>query len=98
LDRLSRDLDVEVAEHAAAGRPARSGGSDYSAAFRLGSEFVAGVLVGAGLGWMLDRFAGTSPWGLIGLLLLGFVAGVFNVVRAAGEMSAKAAGQGRERP
>ena len=34
------------------------------------------------LGWGLDRLAGTSPWGLIGFLLLGFCAGVLNVVRA----------------
>ena len=55
---------------------------------RLASEFIAGILVGIGLGWGLDRLAGTSPWGLIGFLLLGFVAGVFNVVRAPREMTA----------
>jgi ATP synthase protein I len=42
------------------------------------------VLVGAGIGWALDRVLGISPWGLIVFLLLGFVAGVVNVVRAAG--------------
>ena len=54
----------------------------------MASEFVAGVLVGAALGWALDWVAGTSPWGLIGFLLLGFAAGVVNVVRGAGRMSA----------
>jgi ATP synthase protein I len=52
--------------------------------FRLSSELVAGVLVGAVLGWLLDRWLGISPWGLIVLVLLGFAAGVFNVMRAAG--------------
>jgi ATP synthase protein I len=52
--------------------------------FRLSTELVAGVLVGAGIGWLLDRFLGISPWGLIVFLLLGFVAGVLNVMRAAG--------------
>jgi len=42
------------------------------------------VLVGAGLGWLLDRWLGTTPWGLIVFLLLGFAAGVLNVMRAAG--------------
>jgi len=37
-----------------------------------------------GLGWFLDRVAGTSPWGLIVGLLLGFGAGVLNVLRSAG--------------
>jgi ATP synthase protein I len=45
---------------------------------------VAGVLVGAAIGWALDRLLGTSPLGLIVFLLLGFVAGVVNVMRAAG--------------
>ncbi|MBZ8133356.1 AtpZ/AtpI family protein [Afifella sp. IM 167] len=63
------------------------GGSGYAAAMRLASEFVAGVLVGAALGWGLDEVAGTSPWGLIGFLLLGFAAGVLNALRAAGKIA-----------
>lgn len=90
LDSLSRELDAERQERAAAERPSRSDGGQYGYAFKLASEFVAGILVGAGLGWGLDRLAGTSPWGLIGLLLLGFVAGVANVVRAAGRVPTSA--------
>jgi len=52
--------------------------------FRLSTELVAGVLVGAAVGWLLDRWLGISPWGMIVFLLLGFAAGVLNVMRAAG--------------
>jgi len=52
--------------------------------FRLSSELVAGVVVGAAIGWGVDRLLSTSPFGLIVFLLLGFVAGVVNVVRSAG--------------
>ena len=95
LDRLSRDLDAERRERAAAEPPERKDGAGYGQAVKLASEFVAGILVGAALGWGLDRVAGTSPWGLIGFLLLGFCAGVLNVVRAAGRMTA--AGQAKRR-
>jgi ATP synthase protein I len=52
--------------------------------FRLSAELVAGVIVGAGLGWLIDRGLGTTPLGMIVFLLLGFAAGVLNVMRAAG--------------
>jgi len=52
--------------------------------FRLSSELIAGVLVGAVIGWGFDRLLSTSPWGLIVFFLLGFAAGVINVMRAAG--------------
>ena len=52
--------------------------------FRLSSELVAGVAVGGLLGWSFDRWLSTSPFGLIVFVLLGFAAGVVNVVRSAG--------------
>ncbi len=61
-----------------------SGSAGVAQAMRLSSEFIAGVCVGAGVGWMIDKFFGTSPWGLIILLLLGFGAGVLNALRSAG--------------
>lgn len=66
-----------------------SAASGMALAFRLGAEFVAGVLVGAGLGFGLDYVAGTSPWGMIIFLLLGFGAGVMNMMRAANEYGRK---------
>jgi ATP synthase protein I len=68
----------------AEGPPPGSVGSGMARGIRLSTELVAGVLVGAGIGWGLDRWLGISPWGLIVFLLLGFAAGVLNVVRAAG--------------
>jgi ATP synthase protein I len=50
---------------------------------RLAIEFVAGVAVGAGLGFALDRWLGTAPWLMMVFLLLGGAAGVMNAYRAA---------------
>src|ERR1700676_4697158 len=52
--------------------------------FRVSSELGAGVVVGAVIGWGFDRLLSTSPWGLIVFFLLGFTAGVVNVMRSAG--------------
>jgi ATP synthase protein I len=58
--------------------------SAMAVGFRLSSELIAGVVVGGLLGWAFDHLLSTSPWGLIVFVLLGFTAGVVNVVRAAG--------------
>jgi ATP synthase protein I len=89
LERRRRELEASLATRL----PNRLEGKDdakagsaagYGQAVKLSSEFVAGVVVGAGIGWIIDRMAGTSPWGLIVFLLLGFGAGVLNVMRSAG--------------
>ncbi len=69
--------------------------SGYARGFRLSSELVGGVLVGAGLGWLIDRLLGISPWGFIVFLLLGFVAGVLNVMRSAGVVPGRTPGDDR---
>jgi ATP synthase protein I len=70
-----------------AGPGPRSDPSALARGFRLSTELVAGVLVGAFIGWALDKWLGISPWGMIVFLLLGFAAGVINVMRAAGVSS-----------
>jgi ATP synthase protein I len=57
--------------------------SAASLAFRFGGEFGAAVIVGALLGYGIDFFVHTGPWGLIIGLVLGFATGVVNVVRTA---------------
>ena len=52
--------------------------------FRLSSELIAGVVAGAAIGWGIDHWLSTKPFGLIVFFLLGFIAGVVNLVRSAG--------------
>ncbi len=56
----------------------------YGIGVRLATDIVAGALVGGAIGWFIDGWLGTSPWGLIVLLLLGFAAGMLNALRGAG--------------
>ena len=85
--RDSRKIETDQSGTESGDRAARA--SAMALGFRLSSELVAGVAVGAGIGWGFDRLLSTSPFGFIVFLLLGFVAGVFNVVRSAGVASGK---------
>jgi ATP synthase protein I len=57
-------------------------------AFKIVSELIVGVVVGGGLGWFLDRQFGTTPWLLVAFLIVGFAAGMLNVIRTARQMQA----------
>ena len=82
-ERLGRQHPDRPSDSEPGQRPTADA-SAIARGFRLSVELVAGVLVGAGIGWLLDRWLGTSPLGMIVFLLLGFAAGVLNVMRAAG--------------
>ncbi len=58
-------------------------GQAMSLGFRVLAEFVAGVVVGGFLGWQVDLWLGTTPFGLIVFLALGTAAGFWNVYKLA---------------
>lgn len=80
--RLGRDIHGEDKKS-----PSASDRNGFGNAFKLSSEFISAILVGAILGYGIDWLVGTTPWAMIVFLLLGFVAGVLNVLRASGELS-----------
>ena len=53
----------------------------YRQGSRVLAELIAGPAGGALLGWLLDRWLGTSPWLLLALLILGFAAAIWNIVK-----------------
>ena len=91
----ARERSAEPSDEAGGDRATTASG--YAKGFRLSSELVAGVLVGAGLGWLIDRLLGISPWGFIIFLLLGFAAGVLNVMRSAGVVPERQSPESRKR-
>ena len=48
---------------------------------RAGVEVVSALVVGIGIGWLLDHWLGTWPWLFLVFFVLGSVAGVLNVYR-----------------
>ncbi|HVY03203.1 MAG TPA: AtpZ/AtpI family protein [Caulobacterales bacterium] len=83
LNALRRQVDAARGQNVKPS-PDEPPSSAANLAMRMGGEFVAAILVGAAIGIGIDYLAHISPWGVTGGVAVGFVAGVVNVVRAAG--------------
>jgi ATP synthase protein I len=81
-DQLDKHRATQPSEPTPA--PAAADSSAMARGLRLSSELVGGVLVGAVIGWLADLVPHVRPWGFIVFVLLGFAAGMLNVMRAAG--------------
>lgn len=91
LNKLSEALEAQRgapsrnSSGSGAGSSSGALGSALSLGFRVLSEFVAAVIVGAAIGLGIDRLAGTSPLFLVVFLLMGAAAGFWNVYRVGTE-------------
>ncbi len=85
LDELGRELDEIQKEKRAEQEAieARERSLKLKAeGGRAGGDFLASVIAGGVVGYIIDYFAGTLPWGMILFLILGFVAGVYRANNA----------------
>src|SRR3954471_18815143 len=93
-DKAPQSLDARIAAfeaRKAAEKPMRAEHEKSSQdGYRLLAELIGGVLLGRGFGWLLDRYAGTGPWGMVGGLLIGMGSSIYIVVRKATKLSAQA--------
>jgi ATP synthase protein I len=96
-DKAPKSLDARIAAfeaRKAAEKPIHAENEKSSQdGYRLLADLIGGVLVGLGFGWLLDRYAGTEPWGMVGGLLIGMGFSVYLVVRKATKLSAQASSQ-----
>ena len=87
LGRRLKALRKETSGDGASGSPNDVPRSATGWAIRVGVELVVGLVVGGGIGGMLDRWFGTSPLMLIVFFFLGAAAGMANVFRVARAMN-----------
>ena len=64
--------------------------SQANLAWRMVIELVAGLMIGLGIGYGLDRLFGTLPIFLVLFVFLGLAAGVKTMLRSAREIQGKA--------
>jgi ATP synthase protein I len=93
LQRLQDRLDTfegQRSPKAQAESAERSMGEGY----RILGELIGGVFGGLGLGWVVDYFAHTTPFGMVIGLLLGTGASTYAVVKTAEAMGRRSAKKG----
>ena len=61
----------------------KTNSSNLGSAFKISTEFVASVVVGSIIGFILDNLFGTKPWLIIIFFIIGVIAGMLNVIRSA---------------
>ena len=61
----------------------KTNSSSLGSAFKISTEFVASVVVGSIIGFILDNLFGTKPWLIIIFFIIGVIAGMLNVIRSA---------------
>ncbi len=49
--------------------------------FKISTEIIAALIVGVGIGLVVDKYLGTKPFGLIIFFIFGALAGFLNVYR-----------------
>ena len=87
IDALEARLAAAREREAERNKPV--GGAEADANYRMGNrvlaELIGGIGGGAFIGWVIDRFAGTSPWGLLVVMVLGIVVSFRNIIRLASQ-------------
>lgn len=89
LKRLQDRLDTLTAERTPKGSADGSAERGVGEGYRLLGEVIGGVLGGLGLGWVVDYFAHTTPFGMVIGLLLGTAASGYAAVKSADKPAAR---------
>lgn len=84
LNEALKDSDLDLKNGKIVDKQAddANASSGLAMGMRIGLEFMAGTVVGMGIGWGIDSYFDSTPWGLLIFTILGFCAGIMNVYRA----------------
>ena len=88
IDALEQRLKAATEREEQRGRPqVQADDANYKLGNRVLAELLGGLLGGAVIGWVIDYFVGTSPWGLLVMLFLGIIVAFRNIIRISNRRS-----------
>ncbi len=79
-----KDLDARLKAAEARTRKTADAGAEVGAnqGFQVLGELIGGIFGGLGLGWLVDHYVHTLPWGMIVGTILGMVAAIYAIVKS----------------
>ena len=77
--KLKEKIEIIERKKIEKSRPKKESGTGF--AFKISTELIAALIVGVGIGLIVDNFLGTKPFGLIIFFILGSFAGFLNIYR-----------------
>ena len=96
IKRLQKSASALEARTKAPTSQEAAGMAVANQAWKIVADLFGGVFVGLALGFVADRFLGTTPWGIIGGVLLGFALSIYLARRTANRLMAQAKAAGVE--
>ena len=79
LEELKKKIDSHESKHQDDKKNKKESGASFG--FKISTEITAALVVGVGIGLIVDNYLNTKPIGLIIFFIFGALAGFLNVYR-----------------
>ena len=79
LKDLKERIDTAKSLNTPPSKKKKESGAGFG--FKISTEIIAALVVGVGIGLIVDKYLGTKPFGLIIFFIFGALAGFLNVYR-----------------
>ena len=79
LKQLKERIDTAETSNTSPSKQKKQSGAGFG--FKISTEIIAALVVGVGIGLIVDKYLGTKPFGLIIFFIFGAIAGFLNVYR-----------------
>ena len=79
LQQLKERIDTAETTNSPPPKQKKQSGAGFG--FKISTEIIAALVVGVGIGLIVDKYLGTKPFGLIIFFIFGAIAGFLNVYR-----------------
>ena len=79
LNQLKERIDTAQTSNTPPPKQKKQSGAGFG--FKISTEIIAALVVGVGIGLIVDKYLGTKPFGLIIFFIFGAIAGFLNVYR-----------------